>query len=165
MQKFNDDSAQSIEGAELLATNKDHATDMTALTVEQLIERIISDYKAHYDFPQQGESHMRDCLADALATLPERGGEAVAIVERETNDSPVAPWWYEIQSSVRLEIGNELFTRPQAGQEVVHPTYGTLKQLVTNIEANLIAGDTPRIGQIGALHWFANQSAQGGSHG
>ncbi len=35
--------------------------DIAALT-----DQIISDYKQHYDFPQQGESHMRDCITDDL---------------------------------------------------------------------------------------------------
>lgn len=46
---------------------------MTALTVEQVIERVIANYQEHYDFPPQGESHMRDCLADALAAPSEFG--------------------------------------------------------------------------------------------
>jgi hypothetical protein len=30
--------------------------------------KILSAYKAHYSFPPQGESHMHDCIMDALET-------------------------------------------------------------------------------------------------
>ena len=34
-----------------------------------LAAKIIADYKEHYDFPAQGESHMHDCIMDALDGL------------------------------------------------------------------------------------------------
>lgn len=34
--------------------------------VRRLRDEILAAYKEHYDFPSQGESHMRDCLDDIL---------------------------------------------------------------------------------------------------
>ena len=45
--------------------DRDSGSDTSAV-----IDRVINAYKEHYDFPPQGESHMRDCLADALDTEP-----------------------------------------------------------------------------------------------
>lgn len=52
------------------------ATDAT----DALIDRIITAYLEHYSFPWQGESHMRDCLAEALAAQAQT---APAAAERE----------------------------------------------------------------------------------
>ena len=40
-----------------------------------------------------------------------------------------------------------------------HPTYGALRNLVKGIEDQMMNGQWPRTGQIGALYWFANQIA------
>ena len=34
---------------------------------QAIAERIIAAYKERYDFPPQGESHMRDCIVDELS--------------------------------------------------------------------------------------------------
>lgn len=43
-----------------------------------LADKIIADYKEHYDFPPQGESHMHDCIMDALLGLRREQAGAVA---------------------------------------------------------------------------------------
>lgn len=34
----------------------------------KIANKIISDYKEHYDFPPQGESHMHDCIMSEFDT-------------------------------------------------------------------------------------------------
>ena len=34
--------------------------------LDSIIDKIISDYKEHYDFQSGGESHMRDCLSEGI---------------------------------------------------------------------------------------------------
>jgi len=34
--------------------------------IRELADKIIADYKEHYDFPTQGESHMHDCIVGDL---------------------------------------------------------------------------------------------------
>ena len=41
-----------------------------AITAKELADKIIEDYKQHYSFPWQGESHMRDCIMEALTAAP-----------------------------------------------------------------------------------------------
>lgn len=38
---------------------------------------------------------------------------------------------------------------------VEHPTYGSLRDLVTELHHQMQEGQWPRIGQMGALAWFA----------
>ena len=48
--------------------------------LQALADKIIADYKEHYDFPWQGESHMHDCITSDLKEFtqlekaPERAG-------------------------------------------------------------------------------------------
>ncbi len=42
--------------------------------VEVITDKIIAEYKEHYDFPSQGESHMHDCITSELEGVP--AGEA-----------------------------------------------------------------------------------------
>lgn len=44
--------------------------------------------------------------------------------------------------------------------EPIHPTYGTLDQLLAEIKANIIQGYVQRIGHDGALAWFAHEYGQ-----
>jgi len=46
------------------------------LTAEQIADQIITDYKKHYDFPWQGESHMHDCISSSLRALSHGEGQA-----------------------------------------------------------------------------------------
>ena len=46
----------------------DIAKPEAAAVPNNLIEQIIADYKEHYDFPCQGESHMRDVLSSFLVS-------------------------------------------------------------------------------------------------
>lgn len=34
--------------------------------IRKVADKIIADYKEHYDFPTQGESHMHDCIVGDL---------------------------------------------------------------------------------------------------
>ena len=45
-------------------------------------------------------------------------------------------------------------------QEPKHPTYGTLAQLLEEIEFDIRRGDTLRIGLQGALAWLATEYAK-----
>ncbi len=38
--------------------------------VEVIADKIITEYKEHYDFPSQGESHMHDCITTVLEAFP-----------------------------------------------------------------------------------------------
>ena len=37
--------------------------------IRELTNKIIADYKEHYDFPTQGESHMHDCITSDLEEI------------------------------------------------------------------------------------------------
>lgn len=52
-------------------------------TTDRLIDKIIAEYKAHYAFPWQGESSMRDVLADELAAAqPSDRDLCIAVMTR-----------------------------------------------------------------------------------
>lgn len=52
--------------------------------IRELADKIIADYKEHYDFPTQGESHMHDCIVGDLEEFAqlEKAPEPVAWIER-----------------------------------------------------------------------------------
>lgn len=49
--------------------------------------------------------------------------------------------------------------------EPIHPTYGTLKELLAEIERDTRNGYAMRIGLHGALAWFSKQFARGTNNG
>lgn len=53
----------------------------------------------------------------------------------------------------------------QIKEEPVHPTYGTLKDLLAEIERDTRKGYEIRIGLHGALAWFSKQFAKGDDNG
>jgi hypothetical protein len=53
-----DECAQILEAARRLTEAKG-----------EWIAKVLADYETHYDFPQQGRSHMRDCLDAAYNAL------------------------------------------------------------------------------------------------
>lgn len=54
----------------------------------QAANQIIADYKEHYDFPAQGESHMHDCITDYLGKtyFHKREAEPSAIKAEPTGE-------------------------------------------------------------------------------
>jgi hypothetical protein len=47
-----------------------------------------------------------------------------------------------------------------AENEPIHPTYGTLDQLLAQIAATVRRGELVRMGHHGALSWFTQQYAE-----
>lgn len=63
--------------------NNDNSTPPDSEAARLLRDRILAAYKEHYDFPPQGESHMRDVLDDELDALLSRQPAAREPIERE----------------------------------------------------------------------------------
>lgn len=76
--------------------------------VRRLRDEILAAYKEHYDFPSQGESHMRDCLDDILEAQFAARAEPL-LPHIGTGDTP-KPWTDE--DKARLLAALEPYARP-----------------------------------------------------
>jgi Lar family restriction alleviation protein len=65
-------------------------------------EKIIADYKEHYDFPDQGESHMHDCITSYIGTLSTHPVSD----DQQAKD---AARWSRILDLICTDDGNALF--------------------------------------------------------
>lgn len=63
--------------------------------MREIAAKIIADYKAHYAFPWQGESHMEDCIMGNLQAL--RG----AVLEKAARACPAEATSYECRQRIR----------------------------------------------------------------
>lgn len=49
---------------------------------KEIADKIIAAYKAHYSFPPQGESHMHDCIMDALEATIRKMAARISYLEK-----------------------------------------------------------------------------------
>lgn len=72
----------------------------TRRSAKEVAAKIIADYLEHYSFPSQGESHMHDCIMDALESTPVSTRTELSIVVDEAEKmarliNDCAPWLKE----------------------------------------------------------------------